>query len=159
MKDLSDFKAEQISEERDLKSKLKKVNKKLKSLAEKEASIKTKIEALKKTDKNGNIFAPVVEKPEPSLSIFRQPYPPPHGPPTKTQSDLDQILLTNETVSKMETFTQIVKNFFQYKAGEDIDITITKLQAFNELFEPSFEKKSLRNLLVWPRRLKLYKIT
>ena len=89
-----------------------------------------------------------MNKPEQTLpqTISRQPYPSPHGPPTKAQFNQNQILLINETLAKIETFTQIVKNFFQYKAAEDIDITITKLKAVSDLFEPNIEMKSVRNL-------------
>ena len=155
-KDLSDFKADKISEERELSNKLKKVNKKLKTLAEKEASIKVQSEVIKK-DKNKNIIiVSEVSKPEQTLSqtISRQPYPPPHGPPTKAQFDLNQILLINETVEKIGTFTQIVKNFFQYKAAEDINITITKLKAFSELFEPNIEKEEFDELVAMARETK-----
>jgi myosin heavy subunit len=149
VKDLSDFKADKISEEKDLRNKIKKVTKKLKALADKEASLKIKTEALKKIDKNENNIVPEVDKHGKSVSqtITRQPYPPPHGPLTKTQYDLNQTLLVNEAVAKVETFTQIVKNFFKYKAGEDIDITISKLQAFNELFEPNIEKAEFDELV------------
>ena len=69
-------------------------------MAEREASLKIKTEALKKSDKNGNNIVPEVDEPRQSVSqtISRQPYPPPHGPPTKTQFDLNQTLLVNEAV-------------------------------------------------------------
>ena len=68
----------------------------------------------------------------------------PHGHLTKTQFDLNQTILVNETVAKVETFTQIFKNFFKYNAGEDIDIKISKLELFIKLFDHG-HKKPCRN--------------
>ena len=57
-------------------------------------------------------------------------------------------------MDKIGTFTQIVKNFFQYKAAEDITITIIKLEAVSELFEPNIEKEEFDELVAMARETK-----
>ena len=48
---------------------------------------------------------------------------------------MNQTILVNETVAKVETFNQIFKNLFKYNAGEDIDIKTSKLELFIKLFD------------------------
>ena len=73
----------------------------LKTLAEKEASLKIKIESLKKSEKNENTIITQVDKHGQTVSqtISCHLYPSPHGPLTKTQFDLNQTILVNETVA------------------------------------------------------------
>ena len=145
LKDLHNYKVDKISEEKDLKTKLKKVDKKLKNLNEREAKLKVEKDALKtvKTiDENANLEPKQEEFVELSSScthspqcLFRHPRPPPHGPPTLIQFELQETVTKNEIFAKIETFTDIIKNFFHSDPNlYDIDITIAKLEALKGLY-------------------------
>ena len=142
--DLQNYKIDKMSEEKELKTKIKKVDKKLKTLAQKEAEIKIEKSELKrvKFDENKNIEENARQMfHDPSFCdhspqcLLRQPLTPPHGPLTEAQYNLNETLLKNEAMDKIKTFIDIVRNFFHYKPAEDIEITIVKLKAVKEIFE------------------------
>ena len=138
--DLQNFKMDKTSEEKELKRKLKSVNKKLKSLTEREAKVKLELE--RNVDENKNLKAVDEKKLGETFAckhspqcLSREPSSPPIGPLTIAQFELQEIVLKNEKIEKIETFVGIVKDFFRLEPTADIDITIAKLEAVRGLFE------------------------
>ena len=150
---LQEYKLAKASEEKELKSKSKKVDKKLKLLGEKEAKINLELIKLKRDteittnnnsveldekpniDKNGKEVLKFC-KHSPQCSI-RQPKPPPFGPPTQTQFETTKAATDNEAKElELKDLTDQILDFFQTEPVSDMDFTITKLEMIKSLFEP-----------------------
>ena len=162
LKDLLEYKSHKASEEKELKTKLKKVEKKLKVLREKEAEIKVEKSNLErdkshkndKVSKDNNNPSHVETNAEnkipetssilcthfPQCSI-RQPKPPPIEPPTFKQFELNEAISKTETLeSEIENFVENVVNFLKEEGpNDDLDITITKLEALKKMLDPEAE--------------------
>ena len=69
---------------------------------------------------------------------LHQPFPPPLGPRTLKQTELDNAILINEAV---QTFTEQVLDFIQQDDEETLDDTIAKLEAFKKMLEPESDEK------------------
>ena len=117
IKNLKEFKSVKLPEEKDLRSKSKKVDKKLKLIEEKEAKLKVDLKRKEKVltnDENKNEIDPkeTKENVETNNEIkFSKllppcsPYPPHHGPPTLTHFELQDELeardaLERDTIAK-----------------------------------------------------------
>ena len=150
IKELVTFKTQKISEEKEFRNKSKKVEKKLKALEEKEAKVKIEILKLKKreqkntpnTDLNENdlgketlLKTPIC--PHSPQCAERQPYPPPHGPPTLDQSEVQECVARNENVEiEVKQFVTKIMDFYKSEPVGDLDTTIAKLEVIKELLEP-----------------------
>ena len=63
----------------------------------------------------------------------RGPHPPPHGPRTFTQLELDEELVRNEAI---QSFTNNLLEFLEEAPGETLDDTVAKLEAIKNMLEP-----------------------
>ena len=170
IRNLLDFKNAKLSEERDLKIKMKKVEKRVKNLNEREVklvvverkglemfegkcsaeNVTPEIEPHKKNvEEVSNEKEAKEKKDETKITtvcnhspqcIFRQPLPPPIGPPTKEQFETRESVLKCEAKEKeLDSCAAQILDFFNSEPLNDIDVTIWKLQQIKSLLEPNNE--------------------
>ena len=155
MKDLLEYKSIKASEEKDLKIKLKKVEKKLKILRDKEAEIKIEKMNLERdktrqNEANNNLeFETKTEEQNTEISlkcnhfpqcITRQPIPPPIGPLTFKQFELTEAVIEMEKIeSEVDRFVENVVDFLRDESSDNLDITIAKLEAVKKMLDPNAE--------------------
>ena len=118
---------------------VKKANKKLKNVQEREAKLeleKNKLERLrtcttldKELETNNNEQENKNEScKHSSTCISRQPFPPPFGPTTFEQHELEEAVLENETKNlEVESIVKEFMNLFNTEPIDDLDCTIVKL--------------------------------
>ena len=76
--------------------------------------------------------------------IWNEPRPPPLGPRTLEQAQLDNELIKNEAI---QTFTQEALDFLKQDNDETLDDTIKKMEAFKNLLEPDCEESEFDELI------------
>ena len=146
IRNLSEYKFKHETEARELKKVQKKIQKKARKETIKVAEIEVKkmraeresnekesndnpTEVLKNDPVEKEIFN-CLHKPQ---CTIRGPYPPPHGPKTYKQSEVENIVLKIEAY---ETFTENVLEYMKNEPGDTLDTTIAKLEALKALLEP-----------------------
>ena len=72
--------------------------------------------------------------------ILRDPFPPPYGPRTLSQTERDNKLLINEAV---QIFTGQALDFLKQEDDETLHDTITKLEAVKHMLKPLDEEESV----------------
>ena len=77
--------------------------------------------------------------PHMSQCILRDPHPPPFGPRSLRQTELDNEIAKVEAI---QTFNDHVLNFVKQEEGETLDHTIAKLEALKNLLEPHPNEES-----------------
>ena len=167
LKDLQDFKVEKAAEEKALKTQKKKLDRKEKSLREREAKVdleRVRIEKIK-ANENNEVAKPtnveIKDENENESEIIncrhipqcttRLPYPPPCGPITLNQFELEvEIAKKEKEETKLDALIEDIMNFAHSEPKDDIDHTIAKITALKNLLEPNKEahESQLEKLLV-----------
>ena len=146
------------SEEKEIKALVKKANKKLKNVQEREAKLeleKNKLERLrtcttldKELETNNNEKESKNEScNHSSTCISRQPFPPLFGPKTLEQHELEEAVLENETKNfEIESLVEDFMNLFNTEPKDDLDFTIVKLEIIQNLLESKISDKENESL-------------
>ena len=143
MENLVDYKKKNEAEAREIKKKKKKALKKEKKELKKNAEIEVKkIRAdREKVETLGDLNQPSGDKnletplicPHSPQCTFRGPRPPPHGPKTFKQVELEEELARNEAI---QSVTESLLEFMEQEPNDTLDDTIAKLEALKSLLEP-----------------------
>ena len=167
LKDLHDLKVEKADEEKAMKTKQKKIDRKEKALKEREAKIeleRVRFERIKAIDTTKSIDVEIKdenknERNTMSENLYcshfpqcftRNPYPPPLGPITLKQFEVEEEIRNNEKEqdSEIAALLEDIMNFACSEPRDDIDHTIAKIAALKNLLEPNKEAlNSTRNSL------------
>ena len=82
-----------------------------------------------------------------STCISRQPFPPPFGPTTFEQHELEEAVLENETKNfEIESLVEDFMNLFNTEPKDDLDFTIVKLEIIQNLLESKISDKENESL-------------
>jgi hypothetical protein len=145
---LYEYKLKHETEARELKKKEKKIMKRAQKETKKVAEFELKkMRAERETkkkeinDTQENLEHDSVDLQTETLTIclhapqcsFRAPYPPPHGPQTYKQSELENVIIKTEAT---ESFKESVMEFMRNEPGDTLDTTIAKLEALKAMLEP-----------------------
>ena len=143
LKKMADVKYKYESEARELKKKEKKTMKKERKEDKKAAELQVKRNEeernLRKIKDNLNYpeqttfhaALPADVCPHSPQCHLREPFPPPLGPKTQKEVELD------DSIAKNESFIEKVLDFLKQEPGETIDDTIFKLESLKSILEPS----------------------
>ena len=146
-----DYKQERESEVREVKKKEKKMIKKERKEAKEVAKIevnKMKVQRQIKFKESEDVLEVPEDKPKVDIETFcdhtpqcilKPPSPPPHGPRTQKQSELDIIIAKHEAY---ESFAKYVLEFMEEEPGDTLDTTIAKLEALKAMLEPATDENT-----------------
>ena len=147
LKKMADVKYKYESEARELKKKEKKLMKKEKKEVKKAAELQIKkIKEERQYKNTDNLNDPEQTSPHDPHPIpaavcphspqchLREPFPPPYGPRTLKQAELDETL--TKTEEAVDSLIEKVRDFIKQEPGETLDHTIYKLESLKTILEP-----------------------